>query len=75
MGLFFYYRVCPDELKEAISSLLYASSRCGDFPELQEIRTAFTSRYGKEFVASAIELRNNCRVNPKVCFDSKNLPN
>lgn len=59
-------RVCPDELKEAISSLLYASSRCGDFPELQEIRTAFTSRYGKEFVASAIELRNNCRVNPKM---------
>ncbi|GMH20671.1 hypothetical protein Nepgr_022512 [Nepenthes gracilis] len=26
---------CPDELKEAISSLIFASSRIGDFPELQ----------------------------------------
>ncbi|KAG5236938.1 Ist1 domain-containing protein [Salix suchowensis] len=59
-------RVCPDELKEAISGLLYASTRCGEFPELQEIRATFTSRYGKEFVASAIELRNHCRVNPKM---------
>ncbi|KAM7272025.1 hypothetical protein ACFE04_031239 [Oxalis oulophora] len=59
-------RECPDELKEAISSLLFASSRCGDFPELQEIRAVFTSRYGKEFTARAIELRNNCGVNPKI---------
>ncbi|KAF5745277.1 hypothetical protein HS088_TW07G00860 [Tripterygium wilfordii] len=59
-------RVCPDELKEAIASLLYASSRCGDFPELQELRAVFTTRYGKEFVYSAIELRNNCRVNLKM---------
>ncbi|KAK9276996.1 hypothetical protein L1049_006535 [Liquidambar formosana] len=56
-------RECPDELKEAISSLLYAASRCGDFPEIQEIRAVFTSRYGKEFAARAIELRNNCGVN------------
>ncbi|XVE53317.1 hypothetical protein DITRI_Ditri02bG0194500 [Diplodiscus trichospermus] len=56
-------RECPDELKEAISGLLFASSRCGDFPELQEIRAVFMSRYGKEFAARAIELRNNCGVN------------
>ncbi|KAJ9163358.1 hypothetical protein P3X46_023035 [Hevea brasiliensis] len=59
-------RVCPDELKEAVSSLLYASSRCGDIPELQEVRNVFTSWYGKEFAARAIELRNNCGVNPKM---------
>ncbi|XP_025014891.2 uncharacterized protein LOC8269696 [Ricinus communis] len=59
-------RICPDELKEAVSSLLYASSRCGDFPELQEIRTVFTSRFGKEFAARAIELRNHCGVDPKM---------
>ncbi|XWS64324.1 hypothetical protein CRYUN_Cryun06bG0176600 [Craigia yunnanensis] len=59
-------RVCPDELKEAISSLLFASSRCGDFPELQELRAVFMSRYGKEFAAGAIELRNNCGVNTKI---------
>ncbi|XP_022776978.1 uncharacterized protein LOC111318393 [Durio zibethinus] len=59
-------RVCPDELKEAISGLLFASSRCGDFPEVQEIRAVFMSRYGKEFAARAIELRNNCGVNTKI---------
>lgn len=63
-------RECPDELKEAICGLLFASSRCGDFPELQEIRAIFTSRYGKEFVARAIELRNNCGVNTKVILIS-----
>uniref|UniRef100_A0A7N0UFG5 Regulator of Vps4 activity in the MVB pathway protein n=1 Tax=Kalanchoe fedtschenkoi TaxID=63787 RepID=A0A7N0UFG5_KALFE len=55
-------KYCPEELKEAISSLLYAASRCGEFPELQEIRAVFTSHYGKEFAARAIELRNNCGV-------------
>ncbi|KAK0575174.1 hypothetical protein LWI29_035012 [Acer saccharum] len=59
-------KVCPEELKEAISSLLYAASRCGEFPELQEIRALFTSRYGKEFVGRAIELRNNCGVSLKM---------
>ncbi|CAN0876394.1 IST1-like protein [Linum grandiflorum] len=59
-------RVCPDELKEAISSLLFASSRCGDFPELHEMRLVFTSRYGKDFAASAVELRNNCGVNRRM---------
>ncbi|XP_059655532.1 uncharacterized protein LOC132302639 [Cornus florida] len=59
-------RVCPDELKEAISSLLYASTRCGEFPELQEMRAFFTSHYGKEFVARGTELRNNCGVNLKM---------
>ncbi|CAI0552484.1 unnamed protein product [Linum tenue] len=58
--------VCPDELKEAISSLLFASSRCGDFPELQEIRLLLTSRYGKEFAAGAVELRNNCGVSHRM---------
>ncbi|KDP29391.1 hypothetical protein JCGZ_18312 [Jatropha curcas] len=59
-------RVCPDELKEAVSSLLYASTRCGDFPELQEIRAVLASWYGKEFAARAIDLRNNCGVNTKM---------
>ncbi|XP_059644951.1 uncharacterized protein LOC132286605 [Cornus florida] len=59
-------RECPDELKEAISSLIFAASRCGEFPELQQIREISTSRFGKEFTAQAVELRNNCRVNPKM---------
>ncbi|XVE85949.1 hypothetical protein DITRI_Ditri17bG0133000 [Diplodiscus trichospermus] len=59
-------KVCPDEVREAISGLLFASSRCGEFPELQEIRAVFVTRYGKEFAARAIELRNNCGVNAKI---------
>ncbi|PHU02007.1 hypothetical protein BC332_27258 [Capsicum chinense] len=59
-------KICPEELKEAISSLIYAASRCGEFPELQELRTIFTSRFGKEFTARAVELRNNCGVNSKM---------
>ncbi|KAK4764632.1 hypothetical protein SAY86_025722 [Trapa natans] len=59
-------RECPGELKEAVSSLIYASSRCGEFPELIQIRSVFQSYFGKEFVACSIELRNNCGVNTKV---------
>ncbi|KAL9391962.1 hypothetical protein Peur_015882 [Populus x canadensis] len=59
-------RECPDELKEAVSSLIFASSRCGEFPELQEIRGVFVSRFGKEIAACAVELRSNCGVNPKI---------
>ncbi|XAR72374.1 hypothetical protein NMG60_11018989 [Bertholletia excelsa] len=59
-------RECPEELKEAVSSTIYASTRCGDFPELQEMRLIFTSQFGKEFAARAVELRNNCGVNPKI---------
>lgn len=53
-------------MKEAISSLIFAASRCGEFPELQELRGIFTSRFGKEFAARAVELRNNCGVNTKM---------
>ncbi|XP_043717820.1 uncharacterized protein LOC122665743 [Telopea speciosissima] len=57
---------CPDELKEAISTLIFSASRCGEFPELQEIRNLFISRYGREFASRAVELRNNCGVNPRI---------
>ncbi|XP_061375137.1 uncharacterized protein LOC133317289 [Gastrolobium bilobum] len=59
-------RECPEELKEAASGLLFAASRCGDFPEIQEIRAVLTSRFGKEFAARAVDLRNNCGVHPQM---------
>lgn len=59
-------RECPEELKEATAGIIYAASRCGEFPELQETRAVLTSRYGKHFTASAVELRNNCGVHPQV---------
>ncbi|KAL3619936.1 hypothetical protein CASFOL_034848 [Castilleja foliolosa] len=45
---------CPEELHEAVSSLKYADTRCGEFPELQEIHSILTLRFGREFVANAV---------------------
>ncbi|KAB1209829.1 IST1-like protein [Morella rubra] len=56
---------CHDELKEGISSLIFVASRCGEFPELQKIRQIVTSKFGKDFANRAVELRNNCGVDPK----------
>lgn len=60
------HRECPEELKEAVTSLIFAASRCGELPELQKIRALFTSRFGKELASRAVELRTNCGVSPKV---------
>ncbi|QCE12955.1 uncharacterized protein LOC114184194 [Vigna unguiculata] len=57
---------CPVDLKETLSSLIFASSRCGDFPELHKIREILTSRFGKEFAEHAVELHKNNRVNSKM---------
>ncbi|KAH9296770.1 hypothetical protein KI387_028452, partial [Taxus chinensis] len=57
---------CPNDLLEAISSLIFAAPRCADIPELSEIRSHFGLKYGKEFVASAAELRPACGVNRTV---------
>ncbi|XWS11909.1 hypothetical protein CRYUN_Cryun37aG0045600 [Craigia yunnanensis] len=37
---------CPEECKEAIPSLIYAAARFADLPELRDLRTIFTKRYG-----------------------------
>lgn len=57
---------CPDELKEAISSLIFASVRIGEFPELQHIRDFFSSKFGKEYVSQAIEFPRFLGVNDKM---------
>ncbi|KAF9614049.1 hypothetical protein IFM89_014849 [Coptis chinensis] len=54
---------CPIDLKEAISSLIFASPRCADIPELQEVHKLFKAKYGKEFITSSLELRPDCGVN------------
>ncbi|XP_057766843.1 uncharacterized protein LOC130987213 [Salvia miltiorrhiza] len=65
---------CPNELKEMVSSLIFAASRCGQFPELEKIRQMLTSKYGKDFAYSAIEIRNNCGVHPKMVHKLSSLP-
>ncbi|KAL8498230.1 hypothetical protein ACS0TY_021527 [Phlomoides rotata] len=55
-------KICPIDLKEAITSVVFASPRCGDVPELIDIRKQFTEKYGKEFITAAVELRPGCGV-------------
>ncbi|XP_019194328.1 PREDICTED: uncharacterized protein LOC109188208 isoform X2 [Ipomoea nil] len=51
-------RECPEDCKEAVSTLMFAAARFGDVPELRHLRTVFAERYGnaldcfvnKEFV-------------------------
>ena len=64
--LFNLHRECPDELKEAISSLIFAASKCGEFQELAKISSMLTKRFGKEFATNVVDLCNNCGVCPKV---------
>ncbi|KAI0493864.1 hypothetical protein KFK09_023990 [Dendrobium nobile] len=56
-------RSCPIDLKEAISSVIFASPRCADIPELMDARKQFVAKYGKEFVTSAFDLQPDCGVN------------
>ncbi|KAL9362426.1 hypothetical protein Peur_045211 [Populus x canadensis] len=53
---------CPIDLKEAVSSVIFASPRCADVPELMDVRKHLTAKYGKEFVSAAVELRPDCGV-------------
>ncbi|KAL8167115.1 hypothetical protein V2J09_008614 [Rumex salicifolius] len=50
-------RECPPELREAIASIIFAAPRCSDLPDLLQIRNLFATKYGKEFVSAASELR------------------
>ncbi|KAI3876382.1 hypothetical protein MKW98_021234 [Papaver atlanticum] len=56
-------RDCPNDINEAASSLLYASARCGDLPELPKLRKLFGERYGNRFAIAAVELLPGNLVN------------
>ncbi|CAI8595686.1 unnamed protein product [Vicia faba] len=57
---------CPTEINEAVSSVIFASSRCGDFPDLYHIKKLFAHRYGDDFATAAIELLPGNLVNTKL---------
>ncbi|RDX85749.1 IST1-like protein [Mucuna pruriens] len=56
-------RECPADLKEGIASLIFASPRCSEIPELVSLKNIFEKKYGKDFVSAAIDLRPSCGVN------------
>lgn len=56
--------MCPPELKEAVTSVIWASSVLGDsVPELVSLRKAFESKYGRDFVLMSVN-NSDLSVNP-----------
>ncbi|KAI4341083.1 hypothetical protein MLD38_025853 [Melastoma candidum] len=60
------HRECPNDVNEAVSSLIFASTRCGELPELRQIRELFRDRYGERFALVAVDLLPGNLVNPKI---------
>ncbi|EXB97030.1 hypothetical protein L484_014641 [Morus notabilis] len=56
-------RECPIDLREAISSIIFAAPGCSDVPDLLHIKNLLTTKYGKEFVSAVSELRPDSGVN------------
>ncbi|KAF3657715.1 putative pyridoxal biosynthesis protein PDX1.2-like [Capsicum annuum] len=46
LSVMYKQRECPEECREAVASLIFAAARFADVPELREIRSLFTERYG-----------------------------
>nr|VDC64866.1 unnamed protein product [Brassica rapa] len=53
LSLMLKKRECPEECREAVSSLIYAAAWVPDVPELKDLRAVFTRRFGS-FIASSV---------------------
>ncbi|CAD5315319.1 unnamed protein product [Arabidopsis thaliana] len=53
LSLMLKKRECPEECREAVSSLIYATAWVPDVPELKDLRAVFTKRFGN-FIASSV---------------------
>ena len=54
--------MCPNDLKEAVASVLYASKRLSDVAELADVVKHFSAKYGKDFVSAAVGLQADSGV-------------
>ncbi|XP_020521146.1 uncharacterized protein LOC18431483 isoform X1 [Amborella trichopoda] len=61
------HKDCPNDINEAVSSLIFAAARCADLPELQPLRRLFGERYGHQFAVAAVELFPGSLVNRQIC--------
>lgn len=52
-----FCRHCPEDCREAVSSLMVAAARFSDLPELRDLRQIFFERYG-----NTVELFVNQKV-------------
>ncbi|KAL1217352.1 hypothetical protein V5N11_018606 [Cardamine amara subsp. amara] len=53
LSLMLKKRECPEECREAVSSLIYAAAWVPDVPELKDLRAVLTRRFGN-FIASSV---------------------
>lgn len=53
-------------MKEGIASVIFASPRCSEIPELVALKKIFEKKYGNDFVSAATDLRPSCGVNRQV---------
>ncbi|CAH8303448.1 unnamed protein product [Eruca vesicaria subsp. sativa] len=60
------HREVSDGVNEAVSTLIFASARCGDLPELRTLRILFGERYGQNFVSTALHLLPGNHVNSQI---------
>lgn len=61
---------CPEDLKEAVSSLIWAAKNV-EIEELKQVGQQFTQKFGKEFAKAAIENTNgevNARLYAKLVY-------
>lgn len=65
------------EIVEAVSSLVYAASRCGELPELHQIRMLFKKHFGADFERTNVKLQPGNFVNTQMKYNlgSKSLSN
>ncbi|XP_021287353.1 LOW QUALITY PROTEIN: uncharacterized protein LOC110418852 [Herrania umbratica] len=68
------WHTLPIDATEAVSSLVFAASRCGELPELHLLRSLFKERYGCKFVLANVELRPgnlvNFQIKQNLCITS-----
>ncbi|XP_073268371.1 uncharacterized protein [Populus alba] len=60
------WQCLPIDVSQAISNLIFASSRCGDLPELHVLRSLFKIRYGSKFENTNVELLPGNLVDSKM---------
>ncbi|KAK6229481.1 hypothetical protein SCA6_018432, partial [Theobroma cacao] len=68
------WHTLPIDATEAVSSLVFAASRCGELPELHLLRSLLKERYGCQFELANVELRPgnlvNFQIKQNLCITS-----
>jgi len=64
LGVIQISRECPADIKEAVSTVIYAAPRT-DVKELAVIREQLISKFGREFAMDSMQNKDNC-VNARV---------